>query len=358
MKVRAGFVSNSSSSSFILVYDKTKVYDTPDSIIDFLNAGYQDRPSMLPIFDGGDCCEGRDMYELPADYEELIRKFPDQFKSVSGNMGVKVYGRAKLFHDAEERSWGQPEIDMSDVPYVDITAEDLNEYAKADCSEETKKKFQASNRYYKELEERRKEMCEKENLRSIEIAKERLIENGSKAEDIESSRLFVDYSTTDTDENDFVATYFTSDYSDEETYLLNNRADLSRPFVLLYDELLSDREEIVKYLAGLKDVNKFRPIIFWTNPIMNFIRASEDIGYDGIYVDFYEVGEEEKEIILNNYNNNNRQFYLATEARVLLDNTGDIKESTKYTLGYGRPVLIKAGQDVIDFEKNFEICEP
>jgi hypothetical protein len=362
MKIRNGFVSNSSSSSFILVYDKTKVYNTPDEIFNFLTARYQDRPSILPIFDGGDYCEGRDMFELPADYEELIRKFPDEFKAVSGGMGVKVYGKAKLFHDAEERSWGKPNIDMSDVPYVEITAQDLNEYAKADCSEETKKKFEASSRYYRELEEREKEANERENLKAIDIAKEQLIEKGSKAEDIESDRVFVDYHTTDNDENDFVATYFTNDYSDDETYLLDNRADLSRPFVLLYDDLLTDREEIVSYLKGLKNVEDFKPIIFWTNPIKNFIRASEDIGYDGIYVDFYEVGEEERDIILKNYSNNNRQFYLATEARVLLDNSGDIKGSTSYMLGYGRPILVKAGQDLIDFEKNFknefEVWEP
>ena len=69
MKIRYGFVSNSSSCAYLLIYKDDSVTTDPFEVIKAL----QEHPNQDIIFDGGPFGEGSDIFPLDSDMKSLIR---------------------------------------------------------------------------------------------------------------------------------------------------------------------------------------------------------------------------------------------------------------------------------------------
>ena len=349
MKIRNGFVSNSSSSSFILVYDKTKVVDNATSIVEYL----KENPNTEPVFYGNEMGEGDDVYMLPSNYESLIRKFPQEFINTCKGNHPQLYCNATLLRDEEDTYWGNAEsiIDMSDMEDPYISREEMNEYFKDrdHIKPELQEKFDKCNAYARVKEERLKEYADKKNAENVEKATDNLVEKGSERENIAHKEIYIDTFTTEEYDSDFISTYFTEDESDSYDYLISNRMEMAQPYVVFYKDMISDKQEILNHIEKYKGE---RCYIFWSNPMINFIRTQNSYD-DGVDIDFYEVGEKEREILKEELLKSNRLVYLVTDAIIALNGDGSLDEGCKYLVGYGRPAVIRAGNNLADFEENF-----
>lgn len=348
MKIRKGFVSNSSSSSFILVYDKTKVVDNASAIVDYI----KENPNTEPVFYGNEIGEGDDVYFLPSNYESLIRKFPKEFIETCKNLHLQLYCQANLLRDEEDAHWGDDSvIDMSDVENPYISREEMNDYFKDrdHINIELQNKFDKCNRYAQIKEERLRKYSDKKNAENIENATENLVERGSERGNITHKEIYIDHFTTENYDEDFISMYFTDDESDSYDYLISTRMEMAQPYALFYKDILSDKQEILNYL---EEHVKTRNYIFWSNPMLNFAHTQSN-PEDGVDIDFYEVGEKELSILKDKLINSNRLVYLVTDATIALNSEGSLNKGCKYLIGYGRPAVIEAGSNIVDFEENF-----
>lgn len=73
--IRQGFVSNSSSSSFILVYEEDKKLTGGKEIVEFI----QENPNENIILKGQELSEGDDIFELTSSHKVEILKYPERF---------------------------------------------------------------------------------------------------------------------------------------------------------------------------------------------------------------------------------------------------------------------------------------
>ena len=372
MKIRNGFVSNSSSSSFILVYDKSKVLNTPEDIIDFIRR----YPDKRVILRGTDLAEGEDIFELDNDQKKIIRCFPDRFIQLNTGTAPDTMGenpnRPKMrayvngFHLVKEDErllyCDDIDVDMSDIDTPKkVSMQDINRWLElknnSSLSEDEKKEYdnldklvKADNDYYniqhERVEKRRQQLLTEE--RSKELQK--LIREGVPVEDAIIEEVLIDNRTCEEDEYIFAERYLSAcSFDMEDSYYiqgLREEDSYDKPYIVFYEDMISDKEEILKHI----ETSNTKDYIFWSNPVYNALQCPEQ----GVNIDFFELGEEEKAILRKKLLRNPREVYLLTNAYIENHDKGEIDRPSKFLIGYGNALIISKGHDVPDFEKNLE----
>lgn len=359
MKIRNGFVSNSSSSSFILSYQKSKVIEDPSKMVEYL----KEHPYSHVVFRGKDWNEGEDIFVMDYNQKELVRKFAKDFiHNVSSE--CKMYPEANLSYDRLEYDFHESDVEVPGMTPPEITTEEYNEYFKNKnkASEDLKRRITLQNEYYEKRHELFEKEFEKKEQELLEKEKKDLIAKGVSEGDTEVERVWVSKDSCDPDIKDtvdFAERYVSNSYEDEWDYLISNRSE-ERPYILFYDEILEDKNEIIVYLRNYLEGKKegsHKNYLFWTNPIIN---AAKDMDYNsdwgtrGIDIDYYEIGSQEMKILEKKLLKSDRKVYLATNAQIEYGSTGVCKAGASFKLGFGRPAVIAAGEDLVDFEHNFE----
>jgi len=377
MKIRSGFVSNSSSSSFILSYNKNKVLTDPKDIVEYI----KNFPDGDIILNGGECNEGDDIFRLDDELKSLIKKFPMEF--IKTNTGTKINidyeydaeDNENHFHEIEKEipkitayigklalvpcdsEYCNFNIDMSDVENAEVNPLD---WSKKDTDPEIKRKFEISDNWYTVREEReiklrkeyenkmkddyRAEVAKAENVPESEISSEIVY--------ISNRSCNPDYSFPE----DFAERYLTEEYFDEsnnQSFYHISKRDRKKacPFSVFYDETITDKNEIVDYICNRLDSSIVKSYLLWNNPVYNSMYDFEDKMFD-----FYEIGDKEAKIFKDNkesFLNNDREAVLFTNSEVMVEN-GVLSNNhgNNFSMDYGKVIVIPSGDDVKDFEKN------
>ena len=351
MKIRNGFVSNSSSSSFILVYDESKVLSNAEDIVRYVN----ECSNTFPLFRGIESYEGEDIFSLEGDQESLIRKFPDRFVKQNKNSNVKLYTEcSRLIRDASEISYCKP--DMSDVENNELSLEEYSIYMDAivhdkEIPQELQDKVDKNNKYEEIYGKREQELIDRTNAQAISNITEFLInEFGCKKENIKSEKVYVDNSVTD-DLITFAEKYLTDEYyTDSSNFVLSGNTGPNTPYLLEYEECITDKHEILEFL---KDTNYIlQPcFMFWSNPVFNYSSSACDS--DDFYLTFFEIGTKEKDIIKEKLLESVHEVYFVTNAKLITNCTGVLEKKKQFMLGFGKPVVVEQGTDLLDFEDMF-----
>ena len=139
-----------------------------------------------------------------------------------------------------------------------------------------------------------------------------------------------------------------SDYDSSYYQVKKYKRGKAQPYAVSYDLCYTDKRDIVDYLER---ANLDLPIYMcWTNPVYNSMYDCEDNSYD-----FFEVGEGEAKIILDNkekFLKGDRECVLFVSSEIITGAVDEIRCGTKLTTGYGKVVVIPKGDDLPDFKKN------
>ena len=375
MKCRNGFVSNSSSSSFVLSYAKNSVLTDPKKILEYL------KESNGPIiFKGWDLGEGDDIFELDEDQKSLIRKFPKEFISAnSGTTSRNIYEYDEKTEDLIDKGqeeipkltayigdvyfrdvcafveYYSPDIDMSDIPNEELT---MDEILDKNPSRELLEKRKISDNWYRIKNEREKQARIQKRAELIAEGREAFLKKhpDSNPEDIISEMVLVSNRSCDSDGcydlEEFADRYLSEEFFENIDCFSFRKCDKQKikSFALIYRRVLEDKTEILEYLRVHNNLNP--SYMCWSNEIYNTVREAEDI-------DFFEIGKEEREILLNNsesFLKTSKKIELFVDSDIIID-TGIISlpTSSKFNVvtGYGKIAKIEKGTDLIDFKRNF-----
>lgn len=234
MKFRKGFVSNSSSSSFVLAYDKSGILTDPRDIVDYI-----DNHPRARIFFMSDLCEGYDLFELNNKQKNYLLKHrqrfikwnrdpvkaldwdaeveedetPPEIESPSVTAYTKVFD---FYHYPFE--YNTPEVDMSDMEEVCLTIEEAVKTTEVFVSPELTEKARKSEEYWQIKEKREREAIRKQKKDYLEKVKEGILEKEKLLENLEVKLIEVDNNSCDPDgssDYEFAPRYFGLD---EDTY--------------------------------------------------------------------------------------------------------------------------------------------
>lgn len=387
MKFRCGFVSNSSSSSFIIGYDKSKVLTNPEDIVKYVKENPYDRGGWgdEDLFRGNDFCEGEDIFSLNSDMRKLIRLFSEDF--ISKNRGTEIresynsetksydeeeFPKVRFYMDVSKRStpfeYSSPSIDMSDIPYEpDNDVWTLLSKKEGTLTEEEKERIRKFKEYDKIFSERTQKAIKDKTDEVKKDIEEELLNRGVSKENISFEQISIDYrSGNEVELEDFAERYIMNEYyysdsNDSKEFSKPLRSKLGTqksPYVVFYDDLYSTSENILKYLEDHKgEKNNY---IFWDNPIRDTVASmkeeeDDDWGGCGNFQDasiFFEVGEKELEVLKKKLPSSRRKAYLVTNASIERGCIGRPR-GKNYILSYGVEAVVKAGEDLNDFSVNF-----
>lgn len=119
MKIRSGFVSNSSSSSDLLCYNDCSLLKNAKAILQFLKKDMNSEVLLI----GKEFGEGRDILWLSQDEKRLILKFPDHWNK----NGDKVYGvvfNTNALYSSDEDDLDNSEKFKEKYQHVEIVERD------------------------------------------------------------------------------------------------------------------------------------------------------------------------------------------------------------------------------------------
>lgn len=353
MKIRNGFVSNSSSSSFILLYSASKATHDPSEIVKYL----KDHPNASVLFRGGDICEGEDIFELDEDMKHFIRIFADEFiKNNTGTRIHRVYDDDYTSHQDVEVPkitaylGNENYIKYDDSEYVDIEDEvDTSDIG--ECPENGSDEISAwYSAFYKKEGELRKT-----KLRDyIDSLVKEDINKG--VTDVVGEHVYIDNQATDSI-YDFCERYLTKedsqDYQDIKRYY--KYAD-SQPYLITYTEITSSKQDIIDYVEAMKD--DFGTLRDLRDFFICRYNSALETWNDSCNLDLYQIGEDEAKAILKNkkaFLNSNYEIKAFFGCSVY--HNGDDLYSTrdsKVFLGNGRVATINSGDGCLyDFKKTF-----
>ncbi len=368
MKIRNGFVSNSSSSSFILAYDKTKKTNDPKKIVDILRKD----PNVDILIKGWDLNEGYDFFNPDEEQTSLIRRFAKRFiEHNTGNVTrqhfeknpetgeyefinvseptIEAYTDYVFWSDPYE--YKMPDVDMSDMECPDLT---LDEIVHHKDDPEVAKKIALEDEYNKVKSEREKKAKAEGIEKTKEEMKSILLRHGAKEEDIVYEEVLKDNQCTDY-MIDFIERYMTNEYLYDyvEDHISPKRGDGSY-FAVIYDKVVTNKNEILSTIEKSNTTD----YLCWTNPIFNYYENRKQLN-----IEFYRIGEDEiKTLKESSFIKANNECRLYVNARVI-DCIAYIRPEDvgkKIDYAYGNVAIIGAGEDLIDFRKNAngsEECE-
>lgn len=360
MKIRNGFVSNSSSSSFILVYDKTKVTTNPEDIVDILKR----EPNCDMLIKGWELANGDDIFELDEEQKSLIRKFSDRFiKLNEGEVerdhyeenpetgewefvkhkspAIEAYMDYLIWESPNQ--WREPEVDMSDIENPNLSLDEIVNHA--DDPEVIRKK-ELSENYYKIRGQRQQEARKAEKEKLVAEMTNNLLKRGVSAENVAYEEVDKDNNTSEENNIDFAERYLTQEYFEDTNYdSLSARRHNCEHYAIVYDKVLTDKREILKACENTS-MNNY---LCWTNTVYNYL-----IDNDVLNIELYEIDTPELRLMKNeNFVNSTRECRLYMNARVV-KNTSEIKSedvNKKIDMGYGQLTIIESGEDLPDFKK-------
>lgn len=234
MKIRNGFVSNSSSSSFVLAYDKRGVMNTPEDIINYIDTHLRNEI----LFHGTECCEGDDWFMLDMTQKNYLLNRKKRFCKY--NKGTHT--ATDIYFNEEENEWDSREI--PDIPYVEIYTDvytfhgyndeypidvDMSdwksphnyttqEYIEKEKDPEFQNIMDYSNKYYEERSKREALIRKEEKERYLNEVTQEAINSGADPDNLVVKIIQVDNNSCDPDGNydsEFAPRYFGLD---EKTY--------------------------------------------------------------------------------------------------------------------------------------------
>lgn len=303
MKTRSGFVSNSSSSSYVLAYKKDNVITDPKILVEYL----EKEPQARFVIKGWDLGEGDDIFLLTDEHKAYIRRFSEQF--IKRNEGLVNRER----YSDEANDW----ISVTE-PYIYayLNADVLYPLGKEDLSDVEK--------------EAKKNGCITERVE---------ISNRSSSGVSDFLERYVVNEDVSDDDRDFLAI---RRFSKTE----------ARPYAVFYKTAIIEKESILDFLhtLSLEEIEKHKLILTWCNPIYNTVFHRKAI-------DFFYLGKPEIDILYghkNEFCGLAREIVLFTEATVLFAGAGKLPpgiENSKITLGYGTGVVFDSGKNIIDFTR-------
>ena len=177
MKVRNGFVSNSSSSSYVLAYNKSSVITDPEQIVKYIEEHLRGEVMFI-----SDCLfEGQDVFYLSMDQKNYLLNHKKRFISYNrepmtvtdyskdpdenGKYPLKTVPHVTAITETyrfnyDPNEYKNPEVDMSDVPEVYISVDDYQQVKDGTASEEVQARVKA-NRDRLELQWKREREARK-----------------------------------------------------------------------------------------------------------------------------------------------------------------------------------------------------
>lgn len=258
MKIRNGFVSNSSSSSFLLGCTKENKIVGGRNIVDYIRE-HEDAFITLNL---GDLNEGDDIFELTHDMKRLILRFPEEFIN-----GVSHLYEYKDIGDDWKR------VPFEPVAYVDSVMRS-NDY----CS------------FYPEDEDGVTE----EDLRK-DILK--------RIPDAEIEQVYVDNNACNNSWNDelseFASRYFTESWDGYYTHGHSRGWSKLKPhaYGIAYSYSTRDKKEAMEYI--LDPERNLKCLIARNNVIFDTI-YQEEREFECVDLDLWEVGEKNRETLRKN----------------------------------------------------------
>lgn len=370
MKIRSGFVSNSSSSSFILAYDKTKVLNGPEAIVEYITRN----PDADILIRGKELSDGDDIFELSISQRRLIRKFSKRF--IQYNQGERIH-TDYIYDSPDETSyhkeqkmvpnivgyvnyrlwgtpfdWKEPEVDMSDVENPKIELNEMLDPTKRDDTYEARR--EKSENYYRIKEQRTREARVKAKRDLQKEAIEDISSHDfhgiiSKKEDVVSEEVYKDNRSSDedyTDLTDFAERYLTDEAYDDGCGTVHND-----PYVILCWSRYTDRQIVWDNI-----MNGSEPyFLCWRNPVFEYLT-----GDSGKYLVMYRIGPDEKKVLRENkdaFFGSERECTLYIDPRIVKTADGgrieedDLEKEMEVVVG--EISVIDPGQDTVDFKAEF-----
>ena len=177
MKVRNGFVSNSSSSSFVLAYNKQSVITDPELIVKYI----EEHPRREVMFISDCLFEGQDVFYLSLDQKNYLLNHKKRFidynrepmtitdysvdPDENGKYPLKTVPHVTAITETYKFNYNtneyvNPEVDMSDIPEVNVSVDDYQQVREGTASEEVQARVKA-NRDRLELQWKRERAAKK-----------------------------------------------------------------------------------------------------------------------------------------------------------------------------------------------------
>ena len=207
MKFRNGFVSNSSSSSYVLAYDSRRVMNDPEQIVEFI-----DNNLRKNILFWGSYGEGEDMFELGIDQKNYLLNHKKRF--VKYNKGT--YIDDVYVDDDSPKGY---HVEKEEKPYLTAIAEPYEfhetgldyERIEADMSDFPEPTDGDWTAYWKEQGKRERALWAEKKKNYIDKEREDLLKNGADPDNLIVKIVNVDNCNCDPDGNydsDFAPRYF------------------------------------------------------------------------------------------------------------------------------------------------------
>ena len=236
MKIRNGFVSNSSSSSFLVAYDKSKILTKPEDIVKYIDENPRNEITFK-----SDANDGWDFFTLDMHQKNYLLNHKERFiKYNQGTVSYTDYGdwdeeyaegkeypeiqipRVQALTEvyrcqSDEYEYRAPDVDMSDMELPATTIEDSIKVRNGEADDETTTRVKKSDEWYKTKENRERTARRQARKKAIEDMREELL----KSEKVDPENLVVeymniDYNSCDPDgsyDSEFAERYFGLDSS-------------------------------------------------------------------------------------------------------------------------------------------------
>ena len=271
--IRKGFVSNSSSSSFIISYNRDNIVKGAENIVNFikdkLNRDYE-----MYLYGGAEYGEGDLLFKLEDTHKSLIRKYRDEFINHPNSSSYVLY-------------YGE-ETSNSRYIYEDsLLFKNFDEGVVANLL--------GNKRYWEISTEEYNEAIDK-HLNEIREA----------TPNREAKRTWISYNL-DVDDEEFFNLFLSDEEECDRSWMIDGRSEEScaRPYALSYKERISNKEEIVQYLKYSKPDSNLG--LCWLNEVY------EDVTRRIVDLEMYVLGSEEIEYLISH-----EESFLENSAKISL----------------------------------------